>query len=245
MYINSPKEALALIKAVDKGLPKKLESTIVVCPPTPLLAYLKDNYGGKRIAVGAQDISTFPDSAHTGYTSAPLVAASGATYTIIGHAERRVSLDAGGAGESDELIAHKVRTALDTNLTPILCVGESERGGDGRHFGVIEAMVGAGLKRVTPTEIGKVVIAYEPVWAIGAPSAPEPRVVAEALLYIRKTLATLYGRERALKVKILYGGAVDSTSAHDLLHKGAAGGFLVGRASVNAAEFIGIVRACQ
>ena len=84
MYINSPKDALALIKAVDKGLPKKLESTIVVCPPTPLLAYLKDNYGGKRIAVGAQDISTFPDSAHTGYTSAPLVAACGAISSAMG-----------------------------------------------------------------------------------------------------------------------------------------------------------------
>ncbi len=245
MYISSPKEGLALIKAIDKGLPKKLESMIVACPPAPLLAYLKDNYGGKRIAIGAQDISAFPDSAHTGYTSALLVAASGATYSIIGHAERRVPVDAGGAGESGELIAHKVRTALDANLTPILCVGESERGGDGRHFGAIEQMVGAGLKRVSPNEIGKVVVAYEPVWAIGAAQAPEPRVVAEALLYIRKTLATLYGRERALKVKILYGGAVDSASAHDLLRKGAAGGFLVGRASVNPAEFIGIVRACQ
>jgi triosephosphate isomerase len=98
---------------------------------------------------------------------------------------------------------------------------------------------------VLPAEISKIVIAYEPVWAIGAATAPDARTVAEAVLYIRKTLVQLYGRDAGLKTKILYGGAVDQTTAKDLITMGQASGFLVGRASVDPTRFVGIIRACQ
>ena len=237
--MGSPKLGLELLKAVDKGLPRGMSSTVVVCPPALLVSQLRAGYKGSRIALGTQDVSLFPIGAHTGETVAELARASGATYTILGHAERRAN------GETSASVAAKVRVALDAKLTPIVCVGESERDRGAEYLSVIENMLSESLRLLEPADLKKVVIAYEPVWAIGAPTAPGPRVVSEAVLYIRKLLIQLFGREAALKVKILYGGAVDHENAHTLLHEGNANGFLVGRASVDAANFVGIIRACE
>ncbi len=224
-FIPSPKEGLRLLKTIDKGLPRGMKSEVVVCPPALLLAYLRATYKGRRIQLGVQDISLQPQGPHTGEVTAELAKSSGATYAILGHAERRA------AGEDDAEVAAEVRTALDAELIPIVCVGEVSRDKDGRFFADIEKTVAASLARVLPHEISRVVVAYEPVWAIGAVSAPDARTVSEATLYVRKTLAALYGREPALKTKILYGGAVDDSSAEELLKVGGIGGFLVGRAS--------------
>lgn len=238
-FVSSPKQGVALLKAIDKKLPRALKGTVVVCPPAPILAYVRSAYGGKRIHFGTQDISEFEPGAHTGETAALLAKESGAGFTIIGHAERREQ------GETDERVSRKVRAALDAKLTPIVCVGELERDRDGHYFALIEKTVSASLARITAAEAARVVIAYEPVWAIGASSAPEPRTIAEAIVYIRKTLATLFGREVALKVKILYGGAVDAQNAVQVLTEGHAHGFLIGRASVSADAFADIIRVCQ
>lgn len=216
-----------------------MKAEVVVCPPALLLAYLRGAYKGKRIGFGVQDITLHPVGAHTGEVTAELALTSGATYAIIGHAERRAE------GETDEIVTREVRAALDAGLRPIVCVGEAERDRDGKYFSVLEKTVAASLSSLLPHELAKVVIAYEPVWAIGAAVAPEGRVVAEAMLYIRKTIAAIYGREAALKAKIIYGGAVDDTSASGLLENGHTQGFLVGRASVDAEKFIGIIRACE
>ena len=216
-----------------------MKSEIVVCPPAPILAYLRDSYAGRRIAFGAQHISISGLGANTGEDAGELVRAAGATYTIVGHAERRAE------GEDDERVAKEARAALDSGLTPIICVGEEERDKDGHYFAKIEKTLAGSVSRILPHEIGRVVIAYEPVWAIGAPLAPGARVVAEATLYVRKTLASLYGREAALKTRIIYGGAVDETTAGELKKDGQVNGFLIGRASVDALKFPLIVRACE
>ena len=238
-FIASPKEGLTLLKAIDKSLPRGMSASIVVCPPALLVAYLRASYKGKRIALGVQDVSLTPQGAHTGEVTATLARASGATYAIVGHAERRAM------GETNEVVATDARSALDAGMVPIICIGEGERDREGKFFSVIESMLTASLARVLPTEIGKIVIAYEPLWAIGAATAPDARTVAEAVLYIRKTLVQLYGRDAGLKTKILYGGAVDQTTAKDLITMGQSSGFLVGRASVDPANFVGIIRACQ
>lgn len=238
-FILSPKEGLQLIKNVDKKLPRGMKNTVVVCPPSVLFGSLKAGFKGKRILFGLQDVSEFADGPHTGETSAALARAGGAEYVIVGHAERRAS------GETDEVVARKVRAALDAKLIPIVCVGESERDKEGHYFSAIEKTVQGSLARVMPNELSKIVIAYEPVWAIGAPQAPDARIVAEAVVYIRKTLATLFDRDAALKARIIYGGAVDATNAVQLLSEGHAGGFLVGRASTNAESFADIIRVCQ
>lgn len=238
-YVESPKEALALLKAVDKGLPRASRARVVVCPPAFLVAHLRATYTGKRVSLGVQDVSVTPQGAHTGEDTATLAKSAGATYAIVGHAERRA------LGETSSSVAEKVRVALDSKLVPIVCVGESERDREGKFFSYLEDMVLASLARIEARELSKLIVAYEPVWAIGAAQPPDARTVRESVLYIRKTLAARYGREAGLKAKILYGGAVDEHSAPDLIAGGGANGFLVGRASVTAHSFVGIIRACQ
>ena len=238
-FINSPKEGLALLKKIDIGLPRTMRSTIVACPPALLVAHVRDKYRGKRIALGVQDISLSARGPHTGEVTAELARSCGATYAIVGHAERRA------LGEDSSVIAREARAALDSRLTPIICVGEGARDREGHYYTTIETMLAESMRLVLPHELTRIVIAYEPVWAIGAAVAPDPRVVHESLLFIRKTLASLYGRDSALKVKIIYGGAVDADTARDLLVTGNAGGFLVGRASVDAHNFLGIIKACH
>jgi triosephosphate isomerase (TIM) len=238
-FIASPKEGLALLKSIDTGLPRSASADVVVCPPALLVAYLRSEYGGKRISLGVQDLSFVSTGAHTGDVTATLARASGATYAILGHAERRAE------GVTDMVVAREARAALDAGLTPIICVGEKERDRDGHYFAAIEQSLTASVAGLMQSDATKLVIAYEPVWAIGAAAAPDARTVAEAVLFIRKTLASLYGREAALKIKILYGGAVDETTAEDLFQNGQGNGFLVGRASTGASHFLGIIRACS
>ncbi len=238
-YVASPKEGIELLKAVDKKLPRGMNSTVVVCPPTVLLAHTRNAYSGTRIALGAQDVSVSPLGAHTGESPAALLRASGAQYVLVGHAERR------DQGESNASVAQKARVALDSKLIPIICIGERMRDRGAEYLSVIENMLFESLQSLESPDLKRVVIAYEPVWAIGAPVAPGPRVISEAVLYVRKLLIQAFGRDAAMKVKILYGGAVDQTNAHQVLVEGNAQGFLVGRASVDAANFAGIIRACE
>ncbi|MBU6310706.1 triose-phosphate isomerase [Patescibacteria group bacterium] len=238
-FIESPERGLELIRGVIGKLPREGSAHIVVCPPDPLIAHLRAAYRGARLAFGAQNISLLGVGPYTGESPAALLKASGATYVILGHAERRA------LGENDDAVAQKVRIALEAKLTPILCIGERERDASASYLTTIEAMVPASLRGIDARELKKIVIAYEPVWAIGAASAPGPRVVAEALLFIRKTLVQRYGREYGMQPKLIYGGAVDATSAPLLLAEGGAEGFLVGRASTDVSEFIGIIRACE
>ena len=238
-FVLGPKEALALVKGIDKGLPRTLSCNLVICPPTSVLAYVRSSYSGKRMQIGAQNVSEFVDGVHTGEVSASMVRAAGATYAIVGHAERRAM------GETDAVVALKVRAVLDAKMTPVVCIGESLRDKEGHHFTAIEQMLKGSLATVLPNEISKIVIAYEPVWAIGAATAPDARTVAEAILFIRKSLVQVFGRDGALRVKVLYGGAVDEESAAGLLRQGQASGFLVGRASADAARFVATIRACQ
>ena len=238
-YIESPKAGLVLLQATDKALPRSMKSKVVVCPPSLLFSHLTSSYKGSRIAFGVQDISRAPQGAHTGEATAALARATGSTYTLVGHAERRA------AGESQESVAEKVRMALDTKLTPIVCIGERERDRGAEYLSVIESMLVGSLARVGPHELKKLVIAYEPVWAIGAAEAPDARVVREAVVYIKKILAQRFDKELGLKAVVLYGGAVDASNAKSLLVEGQASGFLVGRASVDPKNFGGIIRACE
>ncbi len=238
-FVTTPKEALSLVKSIDKGLPRKLFAKLVVCPSMPLLALIRHVYKGKRIALGVQDVSVETAGAHTGESSATLIKSSGADFAIVGHAEMRAK------GESSLETAIKARAALDAKITPIVCVGESERDREGKYFASLESMLQESMKLVTQDEVQRVVVAYEPVWAIGAAQPPDPRTISEAVLYLKKTLVALYGRDKALKVRIIYGGAVEQNTAREILQSGHVSGFLVGRASVDHHNFLGIIRACQ
>ena len=237
-YVTSLKEGKKLFKDIEKKLPRTLKANVVVCPPALLIHPLSSSYSGKRISFGAQDVF-FESGAHTGETTVALAKDVGATYTIAGHAERRAQ------GETDEIVAREVGAALDARMTPVVTFGEEERDKDGHYLKALQETILASLALVDAKSLKKVLLAYEPVWAIGAPLPPNARAIRETIIFIRKTLAQKYSKADALKVPILYGGAVNVESADDLIQHSGASGFLLGRASVHADTFVEIVHKFQ
>ena len=156
---------------------------------------------------------------------------------ILGHAEQR------GRGETDEMVAKKSAAALAAGLRPVICVGENERDKDGGHFAYLKKNVKESLARVAPADASRVVIAYDPLWAIGNAEAPQPPVIREAVIFVRKTLAEMWGRDRALKTRIIYGGSVTAESAGAIAKGAGVQGLLPGRASVQPEEFCAIIKA--
>jgi len=235
-YVNSLKEAKALFTGIQKSLPQKTKPSVVVCPPFPLLEALSRSYRGSRIAFGAQD-AFYEGGAHTGEVSAALVKDMKAKYVIVGHAERRAN------GETDVLVAKKVGAALDQRLTPIVAVGEAVRDKEGHYLAELQESVTQSLSLVDRGALKKIVIAYEPVWAIGAPLPPNARTIRETIIFIRKVLAERFDRNDVLKVRVIYGGAVNDENVKELIEESGADGFLLGRASVEPQAFTDIIRA--
>jgi len=235
-YVNSLKEAKQLLHALEKSMPREARAGAVLCPPFPLLDTLARNYRGTCFSFGAQD-AFYESGAHTGEVSMALVKDAKAKYVILGHAERRAR------GDTDMIVAKKTGAALDARLTPIVCVGELARDKEGHYLAELEQSVLASLEYVGPQSFKKIVIAYEPVWAIGAPLPPSARVIRETVIFIRKALAQRFDRADVLKARILYGGAVNGDSVAGLISESCADGFLLGRASVDAEAFAGIIRA--
>lgn len=210
-------------QAVKKS--KKL--SVVICPPTSFLGLLTSK--DKKVLLGAQDVSSFEKGSHTGEVGAEMLQSLGVKYVIVGHSERR------GQGESGSLVAEKVSRALKAKLTPIICVGESLRDKEGNFFNDIREMIDASLAGVSKKQIKDIVLAYEPVWAIGAlgSGVMENDLIQETTIFIRKVLMTKYGNALAHKVPILYGGSVDQKNAKGILTEGGVNGLLIGRASLD------------
>lgn len=239
LYINTPAEGKKLIRDIDKKLPRGLKVEVALCPQVSLAPLLKSTYGGKRMSFGTQDVFFEESGAHTGQTSPKALTSSGIKYVIVGHAERRAE------GDTDDIVAKKAVTAIQAKLHPIVCVGEPVRDTEGAYLTYLSNNVTSSLARINAVDASKFTIAYDPLWAIGAPQAPSPRVVAEAVMFIRKTIADMWGRERALRVRIIYGGSVNTESATLFATTPGIQGLLAGRASVNAEEFTNIIRAFQ
>lgn len=193
---------------------------------------------GYRIAYGAQDLSVHDSGAFTGEISGAMLAKLGCTYVLVGHSERREY-----HAEGDDVAAAKVRAARRHGLTPILCVGEGlEIRREGRQVEHVLAQVAAGLDDLAPEAVASMVIAYEPVWAIGTGLTPTPADVAEVHGFIRKALNERLGAAGA-GVRILYGGSVKPSNAVELMGVDNVDGALVGGASLTAKDFLGIAAA--
>ena len=235
MFPLTLKEASALMNATKKGA-VKVKSSIVVCPP---LAYIGAFAGTKAsVALGAQDVSLFSGTgAHTGEVSPEMIRSLGTTYAIIGHSERRAE------GETDETIGAKVTQGTQAGLTIILCVGEKERDASGAYFTVVRSQLRAALEALPSGRAKQLVIAYEPVWAIGskAKAAATPEIVREMTVYIRKELTALFGKS-GRAIPVLYGGSVDERNAKEYLTESGADGLLIGRVSLEATRFLAIAK---
>jgi len=222
---------------VSKTLSRLSGIDIVLAPPAPLLGAL--TAGNKsKVAFAAQDISATTGGAATGEATAPAFAAAGATYTIVGHSERRAS------GDTDTIIAEKLARAFAHNLTPVLCVGEHERDGEGRYLSFVREELTNALTPLSQKERAKIIVAYEPLWAIGKTSsfAIGSNDLAEMMLYIRKVLAELLPGKSSSHSLVLYGGSVEPDNIRMLAAGSSADGFLIGHASVDPVSFSLLVK---
>lgn len=230
MHPASLREAKSLFDATRKVAERASKVTIIVAPPAIYLASLTALYKGRRIEFAAQSAHEDEVGAHTGEISIAQVKDAKARYLVVGHAERRAR------GEANDDTRREVRAALSHGMTPILCVGEGARSAGGEHFNFVRDQLKAGFQNVEPNAVSKVIVAYEPVWAIGSDEAMSSRSMHEMAIFIRKTIVELHGA-KGHAVKILYGGAVNEKNAADMLQNGDVAGLLVGRASVDPKEF--------
>lgn len=207
----------------------------VIAPPFPFISEIERLSPSRRIELAAQDVFFESIGAHTGEVSVPMLKSVGVSMVIVGHSERRAR------GESDEEIYRDVQAVLKAKVTAIICVGEKERDDHGNYFSVVEAQLRAALRDVTTSELKRVVVAYEPVWAIGTGKTASAEDAYEMKLFIQKLLADRFSRKDAEQVRILYGGSVKKKNAAVLLEVGKVDGFLIGGASLKAAEFTDII----
>ncbi len=234
---SSQKGAEALVKEVLKKSKAREEVVVAVAPPFVYVGAAAKAIGKKPIALAAQDVATEPLGPFTGEVSALQLRDLGVEYVIIGHSERRVM------GETDEQVQKKVLQALKSKLTPVVCIGEKERDAQGNFFSFVEKQVKSLAGVLSAADIKKVVIAYEPIWAIGTGKTATPADVKEMQLFLFTVLTKLYDKATAKKVMVIYGGSVKPGNAHELHQEGGMDGFLVGGASLKAEEFLAIVKA--
>jgi triosephosphate isomerase len=211
---------------------------IVLAPPFPSLATVSALTRGTKVSVASQNVHFAEEGAYTGEVSPRMVRDSGAAYAIVGHSERRQLF-----AETDELVNRKVRAVLAAGLVPILCLGETlaERE-SGRTIEVVERQIHAGLAEVPPSVAGKILVAYEPVWAIGTGKTATPGQAQEVHAFLRGTLEKVWGDAAGNSVRILYGGSVKPENISELMGREDIDGALVGGASLAAGSFAKIVK---
>lgn len=231
-------EARALAAAVRDSLKRPRGVEVAVCPPFTALAVVVETLAGGPILVGAQNCHWDVSGAHTGEVSPAMLADLGCRLVLLGHSERRREM-----GETDDQINRKVAAALAHGLTPVLCVGETaDERRQGLTFTTVEGQLRAGLAGLDAPAIGRSVLAYEPVWAIGTGQNATPAQAAEVHGYLRGLVSELSSKETAQAVRILYGGSVKADNAEALMVESEIDGALVGGASLAAPGFVTIVK---
>ena len=234
-------EARTLVEGLKNVLKTVDDVDIVVCPPFTSLEQVARVIEGTNIQLGAQDVHWEDTGAYTGEIAPLMLKDLGCQYIIVGHSERRIYF-----GETNESVNKKAKAVLKYNLTPIICVGERlEQREAAQTFTVIEDQLKGAVQDIGPEEIKRIVIAYEPVWAIGTGRTATPQQAQEAQNFIRNLLKKLYNEEVANSVRIQYGGSVKPENIADLMVEEDVDGALVGGASLKLESFIKIVKGAK
>ena len=235
---NSCTESVALVSRLVPMVSALTGVDVVVAPPYTALTAVAAALAGSSIGLAAQNMFWEDKGAFTGEIAPAMLKDAGCRYVIIGHSERRQYFQ-----ETDETVNRRLKAALKASLTPIVCIGETlaEREAD-KTFAVIEQQTRAGLNDLSLDEIGRVVVAYEPVWAIGTGKTATPDQAQQVHSFIRKVIAQLFSKEIADRMRILYGGSVKPDNIDQLMAQTDIDGALVGGASLNADDFARIVR---
>jgi triosephosphate isomerase len=235
----SSSDARQLIANIIDKVAKITKVSILVCPPSVSIQATRDSLSETSgIFIGAQNFYPERNGAYTGEISAIMLRELGVSHVIVGHSERRMYFN-----EDDKFINRKVRCALANSLIPILCVGETaDQRKSGKEFDVIESQLGLGLECVSSADAKNLVVAYEPVWAIGTGETATPETAQDMHSFIRKFLDGMFGTNVAGGMKILYGGSMKEDNAEEILKKNDIDGGLIGGASLKAGSFAAIVK---
>lgn len=236
-------EGVALVEEIKKGLPCCCCGLpeILVCPTFTTLGAVVEAAKGSAIEVGAQNVHWAANGAFTGEISTEMLKTTGVTHVIIGHSERRQYF-----GETDETVNKRTRAAVAAGLVPVVCVGETlDQREAGQTMAVIEAQVKADFAEMTAADMATVVIAYEPVWAIGTGKVATDEQAQEVHAFIRKVLVEMFGAEVAEATRILYGGSMKPSNAKGLLAQADIDGGLIGGAALKAPDFLALIEAAR
>lgn len=233
MNPETSSEAVKLFEEIKSISTKLKKVDTVIAPPSLFIEALTSKYRGTKISFAAQNVHFDKKGSYTGEISVLMLQDLKVSYVIIGHSERRA------LGESNELIHKKVKAVLSSGLNAILCIGESERDPSANYLSFLKEELVVALGSISKAQLKNLVIAYEPLWAIGKSKddAMKPEQVHEMVIFIRKTLVEKFGKSVAMSVPVLYGGSVEPDNAELLLKHGEISGFLVGHASLNSESF--------
>jgi triosephosphate isomerase len=236
MNPSTLEEAKRIYRSVN-NISKKLSSAkVVICPPFVYIKSFISKNAQSSIIIGAQDVFVEQEGSFTGEVSISMLKNLGVEYVIVGHSERRK------LGETDEIIARKVQLILDAGIKPILCIGEEVRDINGNYLEFVKNQIKNSLNKVSKKLINNLIIAYEPIWAIGALEAMAPADIHEMSLFVRKVLSDLYGHKHALSTQILYGGNANFRNVAEIIKDGQVNGLLLGRASINSTGFVELLK---
>jgi len=231
-------EAVEMVKVLKEESPQLTDAELVVIPPYTMLSEVKKIIEGSTVQLGAQNLFWEEKGAFTGEISPLMLRDAGCQYATIGHSERRQYF-----GETNETVNKKVKAALAHELTPIMCIGESlEEREKGKTMEKVETQINSGMEGLGKEEMRLIILAYEPIWAIGTGVTATPSQAEEIHSFIREKLAEKYGNEIASYAIILYGGSVKPDNTYSLLKKNNINGALVGGASLEADSFIQITK---
>lgn len=236
---NSIKEAKNILNGLTRRSKIFKKLSTYIAPPSAYMDLVSSKVRGLG-GLASQDIFHTTSGTYTGTTSAEMLKGFGIRLSIVGHSERRK------LGETNQMVSEKLRVALKSGITPLLCVGEDVHDAEGGYFEVLREQIKSSLDGIKKgEEAKKLIVAYEPVWAIGdrADKAMEPLELSQMVIFIRKVLTEAFGRKVADHIPVLYGGSVDDTNAESLVLNTGINGFLVGRASLNPEMFAKIAQA--
>ena len=230
-------EAVQLVEKLKKGYKNKNKVEVVICPSFTNLSAVNNIVKDSDIKLGAQNMYTEEKGAYTGEINASMLRSVGCKYVIIGHSERRQYFN-----ETNQFLNKKIKVAIENNLYPIYCVGETlEQREAGLVEKIIKEQIEQGLKDISSDDLKKIVLAYEPVWAIGTGKTATPQQANDVHMFIRKLLVALSNSNVAEQISILYGGSVTPESSSELMSKSDIDGALVGGASLKADSFMEII----
>ncbi|OGJ06718.1 triose-phosphate isomerase [Candidatus Nomurabacteria bacterium RIFOXYB1_FULL_36_10] len=236
MNPQSKKEAEIIFKNIFNNLKNIKKTEVIICPPFPFL-FVKGKVKTKNIKLGSQDVFYEKEGSYTGEVSASMLRDFSVEYVLVGHSERRA------IGDTNEIVNKKILAILKSKMNPIFCVGESVRDTNGFYLSFIKQQIIEGLVNVNKPQVKNMVIAYEPIWAIGSSADREatPAEFTEIRIFIKKIITDLYDVKTANEVRIIYGGSVNPLNAESFIKEGRADGLLVGRDSLNPKKFSAII----